>query len=192
MGGRLVAALALACVATSAHAATAPVGSGDHLSVHVAGKITARCTVQQDTAKASFGSIMNARTGMATSETIDLPLTLDCNAPYHAALFSRNGALKFEGASASGFADTVSYRARLGMEGGVGGVSLDCASQDMLDASQSLKATRCAVASADVSGVTGQAHVRLTLDAGSRPLLRGVYSDNLTLLVSPNVGGEQG
>ena len=176
--------------AAGAQAMTAPANATDRLGVHISGHVTAKCGLAATgSQQAAFGALTDMATGSAAPAALELPFDLACNAPYSAVLTSRHGGLAFEGGATSGFASSIGYTATLGMTSGSGALALTCASSEMIAAGNAAsgRGGRCAAASR--SGASGQGRVRLVLKAGGPPLLKGVYSDELVLRVSPDLGG---
>jgi hypothetical protein len=181
----------LGFVAGGAAAMTAPIGSGSSVVVAVTGHISPRCTVMTTGSSAlNLGEITNASTGRAAAVSVDLPLSLTCNTPYVASLSSKNGGLVYDGVAEPQFASLVSYAASLGMGQIAGGVSLSCDSARMRVQGGETFTPACTAASTGIRGIAaGQASVRVRLQPGAKPLLKGVYHDELILRLSPVVSG---
>lgn len=178
--------------AGAALAITPPSGAGRSFAVAVSGYISPKCTV--DTSQGTngaFGDILDPKTGRAAAETIDLPFAMTCNTPFVAALVSKNGGLILSGASEPRFASLVGYSASLGMGQIAGGVTLNCDSAEMrAQGSADEPGSACHAASAtSVRTSSGDGRVRLRLKPGNEPLLKGGYSDELILRISPTVSG---
>jgi hypothetical protein len=179
-------------VLAPAQAEVAPADARDHLSILISGHITPHCAVAARGATSlSFGPIMNGNTGTATDATLDLPFSFECNMGYTASLVSRHGGLAFQGSPAIGFSSLVDYSAAIGLGHGAGDISLRCDSSQMRNtaSADAPLASSCREHSSghDFSG--GDGVVKLRLKAGGLPLLKGTYSDELVLQISPNLGG---
>jgi hypothetical protein len=182
--------LILASAPGEAHAETAPSYASDSLKIGISGYITPKCElVRSDAATRSFGDIMDMRTGQAQPKTLDLEFHLTCNSPYEATLTSKNGGLAFEGTSVRGFSTLVTYSATVDLDARAGDLALNCDSTDMRGGrgtdTPSSRGVRCAARSRSHGVSDGDGKVHLTLDRSSQPLLRGTYSDELILRVSP-------
>lgn len=182
----------LACVLTpaAARAETAPSDATESLTIGISGYITPKCElVRRDAATQSFGDILDARTGRSQPRTLDLQFHLTCNAPYEATLTSKNGGLAFDGTKAPGFSTTVAYSAAIDLDAKAGDLSLDCDSSDMRGRSRSdaspVTASRCTARSRARGVSDGDGKIHLTLKRSSQPLLKGNYSDEIILRVSP-------
>lgn len=182
--------LACAIGSGSARAETAPSDASDSLRVGISGYITPKCElVRRDAAAQSFGDILDTRNGHSQPRTLDLQFHLTCNAPFEATLASKNGGLAFEGASAPGFSTLVAYSAGIDLDRDAGDLTLHCDSTDMqarggADASPH-GGSHCAARSRGHGVSDGDGKVHLTLKRSAQPLLKGTYSDELILRVSP-------
>ena len=175
--------------ASGALADVAPPNAAKQITVSISGHITPKCEIERiGLESASFGSIMDTRTGRAAPAHLDLPFHLTCNAPYTATLRSRNGGLSFDGTTARGFAALVEYHASIGLSSAAGGVSLSCNSTAMRASSSAPGARSACKGASNGRGYSdGDGQVHLNLIGGGQPLLKGTYSDQLILSVTPGV-----
>jgi hypothetical protein len=180
-------------LALPAQAEVAPSDATHRLDVYISGHITPHCSVvPRGATSLSFGSIMDSHTGEAVSGALDLPFSFECNTAYTASLISRHGGLAVQdGASAPGFSSLVDYSASLGLAHHDGDLSLDCDSAQMRSTGNygDEPNSNCKTRSHGHEFSAGDGVVKLRLKAGGQPLLQGTYSDELLLLISPNIGG---
>lgn len=176
-------ATSVAVPPVQAHVASASLT--DSLRIRVAGEVPPSCSLTQPTRQASF-NILDDMSGGTRDAAVELPFAIDCNASFNMTLRSRNGSLDFEGISGGDavFRRTIDYRAEVQLPGDAGGV-MRCASASMT------RRSGCAVPVAADDVVQGSGHIRVLVSKDGRPLLRGVYSDTLTLTLQPRLGGDE-
>lgn len=170
-------------------ASVIPAGAAKRLVIGITGHIAAKCEIRYRGAAAlSFGDVLDQRTGRATAASLNLPFHLMCNAPYTAVLSSKNGGLAFDGLPAEGFSSLIGYRAEIGLARNAGGLSLNCASDAMRAAGDIYRSkSSCAATSRGGDFNSGDGSVQLTLAGTGQPLLKGIYTDELVLTVSPDL-----
>jgi hypothetical protein len=169
-------------------AVTAPANATDQLTVAIRGHISPRCAVVVKGPEAVSFSQMTDSADKAIAASVNLPFSYECNTSFTASLTSRNGGLSHQGQSATGFSSLVSYSASLGVQRGSGSLALSCNSATMQQGGNG-NAAACRNASRDHGYSAGDGAIKVTLNPGGQPLLAGNYSDELTLQLTPNLGG---
>jgi hypothetical protein len=169
-----------------------PSNATESFAVSVSGYITPKCTLDTSAGTAAnFGDMLDRTTGNAdATKTITLPFAMNCNSPFVASLTSKNGGLAFDGHSEPSFATHVDYSATLDMGSIAGAPALSCDSATMRAQSGDDTNPRCRARSdQSITTASGNGALRLQLRAGTLPLLKGNYSDELVLKISPRVSG---
>lgn len=190
---RLIAAFnalsVVGCVGTAASAMdNGSVGASSHLRVEVAGVISPRCSVQQDTKSGSFPQLLDPARGGTVASSLSLSFAFDCNSPFRAVMLSENGGLKTDTAGAAGFRSRIRYQAALALPSGQ--ATRACDSEDMQQRDAGQRAG-CVFRFNGRAGASGAASVNLSTAADPTPILAGQYRDQLVLRLSPMLGGEQ-
>jgi hypothetical protein len=159
------------------------------LAFRVVGQVAPACSVDRDAGSASL-AIQDPATGRVRAARVNLPFTIDCNTAFAVEVVSQNGGLKFQdGPVAAGpaFLRSVAYNIDLTTEASAGGLSLTCDSPQMAERSG------LAGCNAERPGDTthaGSGAIALTVAAADGLLLAGEYQDQLTLRITPRIGGE--
>lgn len=186
IGGSLIGAAAVVCAApaASAHGSSVPGGLNTSLRIKVVGEIAPSCALTQSTRDVSF-DVLDEVSGGTRDASVELPFAVDCNSAFKLSLNSRNGALDFDGASqaSSAFRRSIDYRTEVRLPGGVGGV-VRCGSAAMS------RRGGCGAEVATDAVVHGPGTIKILVARDGQPLLRGVYSDTLTLTLQPRLGGD--
>ena len=178
--GALIAAFIAAIDLTSANAEPA----SSSLRIKVTGEISPSCSLTKPTTSSSF-DIADSQTGGTKSSQLRLNFNIDCNGPFSLIMASRNGALTFvdPAKSASGFRTAIGYRASVTLPDALpGGNGCD---------SESMSRHACEQGVLAPDGALGDGHITLTVLPDPQPLLKGVYSDTLTLVARPRLGGDE-
>ena len=177
-----------------ASADVAPTGSTDRLKVEISGHISPSCSLaMNEDSHVHLGDIQDGATGAAAETTATIPFSMSCNTAFTTSLKSRHGGLAFDGAPSDGFSSLVDYTAVINLPAG-GGVSLTCDAAQMRESldESSHDNDACKARSVTNGYSAGQGAVKVTTQAGGKPLLLGTYSDELILCISPNLGGGSG
>ncbi len=149
-------------------------------AVTATGFISPKCWLSQDVMTGTFPDVLNA----GTTSTLTLDFKVFCNKSYVATVYSKNGALKYDGTVATGFGDTLPYKATLTLPGvsssGCSPLSKNSGTDAKPKSNCTFKVTG-GIASM-TSGTIG-----LTVAAGTAALMAGNYTDTLTLQVTPDV-----
>ncbi|GAA4013069.1 hypothetical protein GCM10022280_08960 [Sphingomonas swuensis] len=178
--------LAFAAPSMAATNVSVPTDLVPSLRYEVRGVIVPACTFAQGARDQSIVGLANPADDTVRAVRIDLPFTVQCNSPVRVAMVSNNGGLKHVGPGTSdpAFAGLVPYNAVVNLPNG--GAALSCSSQAM------------AVEQAACSGRTsepvaaGRGHIAVSVPAQDRLLLAGRYQDQVTLTLTPLLGGENG
>jgi len=180
VAGCVVASLLLQASPAAAHSSPDPVGLKESFRIRVVGEVAPSCSL---TREASF-DVLDEVTGGSRDASLDLPFEIDCNSSFNMKLESRNGALDFDGAgpASSAFRRSIGYRAEVRLPGDLGGV-MRCGSAAMG------RKAGCATVVATQDVVQGAGSIKVLVSRDGQPLLRGVYSDTLTLTLQPRLGG---
>lgn len=186
-GVALAAQLLCAAQATAEDRHPGPDARPD-LRFEVAGFISPRCTIDQDTHRASFGQLLDNQTGGNVARQIDLALSIDCNSPFQVQMTSQNGGLLTQAAGGDGFRRLIPYDASLSLEGARRG--LECSSDRMV-AGGNGDNRRCDLKIRRDDGVSAPGALQLSLAADATPLLAGRYSDRIVVRISPLIGGDR-
>ncbi|WP_292033168.1 MULTISPECIES: hypothetical protein [unclassified Brevundimonas] len=176
--------LAAAAGASPAAAHTSLPGNvSNSLRIKVVGEVAPSCALSQTVHEDEF-DVLDDATGGSRDASIYLPFAVDCNAAFDMKLSSLNGSLDFKGVSAAtaAFRRSIAYSAEVRLPGGVGGV-MSCGSAAM----ERRGGCKTAIATDDV--VQGAGSIKVSVARDGQPLLRGIYSDTLTLTLQPRLGG---
>jgi hypothetical protein len=150
-------------------------------SVTATGFISPKCWLSQDATSGTFPDVLNA----GTTSTLTLTFYVYCNKAYTAALYSLNGALKYDGTTTKGFGDTLPYKATLTLPGvSSPGCSGTLSKNSGTDAKPK---SNCTFTVTDGIASMTNGTIVLTVAAGTAALMAGNYTDTLTLQVTPDV-----
>jgi len=180
----------LAAALLAAGLAATPAMAGDFpelspsLTYQVSGIVTPKCELTTINPSVDIDGLANPADN--TTAAIDVALQFDvaCNAPVRVAMASRHGGLKFQGSgtSDSAFADLVAYRASVDLPGHQN--VLSCTSERMADGRKACEGE------SDGAVGAGKGAIQLRVAAGQGLLLAGKYSDQVTIVIAPRLGGE--
>jgi hypothetical protein len=187
MRAGLAAALLSAAFAADARALERPAPtSADRTDIRyeVAGFISPRCTIDQESHQATFGQILDQQTGGNVAREIDLGFTIDCNSPFRVHMASQNGGLQTDARGDAPFRRLIPYDAALTIDGRRG---MECTSSQMDVRGRD---GGCDVRIRAERGLSASGALQLSLDASAAPLLAGQYRDRIVVQISPLIGGD--
>ena len=186
MSNRLYLVLAVwtAAAAAPSAAQTIPEDLSPSLTYQVRGEVAARCGLSGTNQTVTIADLASPTSDVAQVRTVDLAFDIACNTPVLATLTSTNGGLLVGPQVATSdpdFQRRVDYTAALTLPGDAGAIA--CRSDAMIAGEAACRLE----SSGDVT--QGAGRLRVTTQAGGRPLLAGQYADRVTLVISPLLSG---
>jgi len=153
-----------------------------NLRVGIQGVVPADCQLSQSTHEVAIEGFQNPATDTVQRASARLPFTVSCNTPVSVTLDSRSGGLKFAGSGTNdrAFATLIPYSAKVHLPNR--GAVLNCRSGEM--ASQNGCRTEV-----DAATVDGEGSIELAVPAMNKLVLAGQYQDQVTITLTPALGG---
>lgn len=176
--------LTIGFAATPAAAHTVPDDLAPSLTYAVSGFVSPKCELTTLSPAVDIPNLANPTDNTIAAVNIALPFEVSCNAPVRVAMTSRNSGLMFQGAGTNdpAFSDLVRYRARIDLPGAQN--VLNCSSERMADGRKT-----CESESKGTVG-SGRGAVQVQVSASQEMLMAGKYSDSVTIMIAPRLGGD--
>lgn len=153
-----------------------------HLRIGVQGVVPADCSLSQSVHEVAIEGLQNPATDTVQRTTAHLPFKVSCNTPVSVTLESSDGGLKFKGAGTSdqAFATLIRYSAKVHLPGQ--GAVLKCRSDEMA-------AKNGCQANVDATTIDGDGSIEVAIKASNALVLAGQYQDQVTITLTPALGG---
>ena len=154
----------------------------ESLRVGVVGVVPADCRLSQSTHEVTIDGLQNPTTDTIQRTKASLPFTVSCNTPVSVALESSDGGLKFKGAGTSdrAFTTLIPYSAKVRLPDR--GAVLNCRSSDMTHKNG-------CKAEVDATTIDGDGEIEVAFKASNDLMLAGEYQDQVTITLTPALGG---
>lgn len=181
---RCLAFLSLGAAGSAAIASDIPDNLSPTLNYAVTGMIEPRCELRTHTRSVSLLNVQDPSDNSLVGGQATLPFELSCNSPFLVSMTSKNGGLEYDAlpSSDAAFTRLLAYRASVNFAGQ--GSVLACASEGMATGTNCSSRVR-----APVSAREGA--IEVTIAPRDTLLLAGEYRDEITIAVSPRIGGEE-
>jgi hypothetical protein len=152
------------------------------LRIGVQGVVPADCQLSQSQHDFTIEGFQNPQTDTVQRTSAKLPFTVSCNTPVSVTLDSRSGGLKFAGSGTSdrAFATLIPYLAKVHLPSR--GAVLSCRSGEM--ANQNGCQT-----TVEATMIDGEGSIEVAVPASNKLVLAGQYQDQVTITLTPALGG---